>query len=130
MATPTGDKQFMQFNTQISWLINLVKKIYPSNDTIDRAASRISLAKQADPTILIKIVGPYLLSYRQNIIDYDDEFVLNMDISEKTDDEFIQTIFHMITQAYKNFKPKERNTIKDKINDMLNTYMEYLIEIG
>ena len=130
MAAPVGYQQFTDFNSKISWLINVVRKIYPSDETIDRAASRISLAKQTDPTILIKIVGPYLMKYRQNIIDYEDKFVLSMDISEHTNDEFVQTIFHKLTKAYTDFNTKERNAIKDKINEMLNVYMEYLILIG
>lgn len=127
MATPAGDKQINEFNSQVSWLINLVRKIFPTDSTIERAIKRISLAKQANPLILLETVGPQLRVHRQAIMDHEDQFVLNMKISEETDDEMVQTIFTMLTEAYKGFKPAERTAVKNKINDMLNTYTEYLI---
>jgi len=130
MSAPKGEKQITEFNSSISWLINLVRKLHPKNADIDRAASRISIAKQTDPTILIKMVGPYLERYSDDIIEYDDQFVLTMDISKQTNDVFVQTIFTLLTESYKGFKTKERDIVKDKINDMLNTYTEYRIAIG
>jgi len=127
MSVPAGDKLINEFNSQISWLINLVRKIFPNDSDIDRATSRISLAKQSNPLILLETVGPQLREYRQDIMDHNDQFVLDMKISDQTDDELVQTIFTMLTEAYKNFKTAERNAVKNKINDMLNTYTEYLI---
>jgi hypothetical protein len=125
----TADKLITTFNSHVSWIINLVRKLHPKDANIDRAAGRISIAKQADPTILINIIGPSLVEHRDKIINYDDEFVLTMDISKHTDDELVIVIFETLTASYKGFKDKERDVIKDRVNDMLNTYMEYLIAI-
>ena len=124
-----ADKHITAFNSDISWLINLVRKLHPTDAYIDRAASRIGIARQTDPTILINIVGPHLFEHREKIINYEDEFVMNMDISKRTDDELVIVIFTTLRSSYKNFKEKERDIIKDRINNMLNVYMEYLIAV-
>lgn len=124
----SADSKISEFNSHVSWLINLVRKLHPTNAVIDRAAGRINIAKQTDPTILINTVGPHLYAHREKITNYEDEFVLSMDISSQTDDETVITIFTTLTKSYKGFKDKERDMVKDRINDMLNTYLEYLIE--
>lgn len=118
-----------QFNSSASWLINLVRKMHPTNAVIDRAVGRVNIGKQTDPLILLNTIGPYLMKFSEDITSYDDKFVFNMDISTHTDDVSVHSIFKLLTTSYKGFKEKERNAVKDKINDMLDAYMSYLITI-
>ena len=130
------DNLIIKYNKVISKLINTAGRLLPNNPDIHRVRNIISLAKSADPLILLNDSKDKLWDAKDYIIERNEqEFFYNHEYIDKypqTDDdkEFLFTILNAIKKKYEFLSKEEVKYIWDLINEMLGICVEYKIEIG
>ena len=129
----TIDRTCKTTNSAIRFLV----RVYHSkanDDTSYRAQKTINTIINADPTVVIKTMGPYLFKYAEPISKHDDKFFLNDHdfnddaILEEDPEEALEYI-SIIKDAYSKCNTDERVVIQTKTSDMLSAYCEYKMAV-
>ena len=124
-----------KFNSDLFWLVKILKNRNPKDVNILRLIDILALARKTDREILLVESGPYLVKYQESIrentiITTFTEDKLTQESSrakKKSDKEFVLTLFGIIQQQINSMTKKEIDIIHQKINDMLDTYLDFLI---
>lgn len=126
------DKACIAINKNIRFLTRVCHNKLDNDETY-RAQKTINTAISADPTLVMKVVGPYLLKYAEPISKHDEKFFLNNDFKEDVwkgfDVDKAMEIIMTIKSVYESCSPEEREKIKETSSDMLSHYCEYKIAV-
>jgi len=121
------DQSLKKFNTTLSWLVNLLVRLNPRDDEIERLRARMSIARGADRDSLIRECGPYLFKYQNHIITRNEQFFMNVNFSEMADVEpSIKNLITKLREQYSKMVQGEKDQIYEKVVDLLAAYVEYL----
>ena len=127
------DKSCIAMNKDIRFLTRVCHNKLDSDETY-RAQKTLNTAISADPTAVMKVVGPYLLKYAEPISEHDDKFFLAKDFKEDVEDKKdIDTAMKIITtvkSVYETCSEEEREKIKETASDMLSHYCEYKLAVA
>jgi hypothetical protein len=121
----------VEFNREISKLINLTHTKFRGNLEIDRLKRLVKLGKEADPLILIENCMEYLLKFKDEINSEKDTFFLEYDFdtmynqAETEDKQFIQRIINLFKIKYREFSDPEKQIIWQTLKNMLCCIIEY-----
>jgi len=131
-----------EFNTTIRELITKLEKKSRSEIEIanlDRLRKRISLLKQTQgDSVLIVECTPFMLEYREQILNRDEVFFNTMDVrgaylkKKKTvdkQDEFIFDLTDTIRTQYNKASQAEKDDVYNKIKTLFNDCIEYKLAV-
>ncbi len=131
-----------EFNTTIRELITKLEKKSRSEIEIanlDRLRKRISLLKQTQgDSVLIVECTPFMLEYREQILNRDEVFFNTMDVrsaylkKKKTvdkQDEFIFDLTDTIRTQYNKASQAEKDDVYNKIKTLFNDCIEYTLAV-
>lgn len=126
--TDPKDGALRAFNTELSWLVNLLIKLNPGDVEVERIKGQMSIAKGADRELLIRECGPYLFKYQTRIVSRDEKFFLADDIEEmKKLEPTARSLVSKIRQQYAKLKQGEKDQIYERVVKLLSSYLEYLL---
>jgi hypothetical protein len=138
MARSKEDRDAM--NAQLGEFIQIVRRLtrgvadhYPDDPVIVRARKKIMLAADLDPAYVLRLVGEYLYTYRNEITAGSPDFFLNSDYSgdiENADDRDAAAVTsHIIPRVKVMWREATTSEARDEymlaVQDMLDAYIEY-----
>ena len=123
------------FNSGIRTLVAKLAELYPKDPMVYRIKQRIHLALEVDPLFIVRISGPQLLRYSDQIYAKDVAFFLSNDydieIKESVDAGRLEAANYLIPkvkQGAMDLPEPERKKYMDVIIDMLDNYVEFEAE--
>ena len=132
-----------EFNITIRELITKIEKKSRSEidlANIDRLKKRINLLKQLQgDVILLTECSPFMIEYREQILNRDEVFFTTMNIraeylkKKKTvdkQDEFILDLTDTIRAQYNKATQTEKNEVYNKVKTLFNACIEYKLNIN
>lgn len=127
MSSEQRETSLKKFNTTLTWLVNLLIRLNPRDDEIERLRGRMSIARGADRDFLIRECGPYLFKYQNHIITRNEQFFMDMQFSEMKDVEpSVRNLITKLREQYSKLCREEQDQIYGKVLDLLAAYVEYL----
>lgn len=140
MADPlkTMNDKSVEFNSHVTWLCNTMRKYYNNDYDLDELQRLIRAAKAVDEHKIIELCGPYLFKYKNQLEDenncesffMNDSNVAEIDRVKKGDDKEDQLVYRLVKKTreyYSTRNADEKETIRDKVLNMLSTYIAYLL---
>ena len=127
-----------EFNRKLKLLTLNLYKNFPDDPNIFRIKQRIMTVIDIEPCFVIKIVGPYLYSYRDQIFNLNDEkteslFLENSfdsEIKAGTNEKKVELVTYLIPkvkECIKLLENEEKKDYKQLIIDLLDEYIEFLV---
>jgi len=123
-------------------LRSLMKKVstrFPGDVTVARTHKRVMFVTEADPLSTIRLVGPYLLSYQDQIDKLNDDYesVMTFFVESSFDDELreavdkertdlVMYLMPLVKQAVQTAPVAEKKSYANLVCDLLYNYIEYL----
>lgn len=111
-------------------LLLRLKRLYPADETVDRAAQRVSIAAREVPLAVLQVVGPQLLRHRERIISADGRFLTDTDFgpdlrgdSERV--EYARYIIPLVQRAWPQLDAAARADVHATVLRMLAAYCDY-----
>jgi hypothetical protein len=127
-----------EFNKNLKLLVRELHKRFPNDPTVFRIKQRIMTAIDIEPLFVLKIVGPYLYNYREQIFslnndDKSEDFFLEnsydseikASINEKKA-ELVTYLIPKVKECIKLLEPSEKKEYKQLVINLLDEYIEYL----
>jgi hypothetical protein len=117
-------------------LVNKLIQLDPNDLELDRIHNKIVIAKNAAPSAILELTGPYLLKYKNEIKDTKIEFFMTEDLldEEYENRQNYETVSYMI-QKIRNWNMSDsisddqRNIFITSVKKMLVLYCKYVIEL-
>ena len=134
-APPTGDmmSQVSCFNRILKKLTGELVTRYPSDPLVNRAKKRIMLGIDVNPVGMIKIAGPYLYKYREQIYSNDSAFFVENEYdedlkhtSEQGLTDLVSYIIPRVKDAWRESGEDDKATLTAAVVELMDTYLEYL----
>jgi len=116
-------------------LVGALRKWFPHDPTVDRAAKRLSLAIQERPELIIETIGGYLWKYREQISDEDEAFFLensyDAEIREAVNQEKLDYVQYLMPRVKglwvsPEVSNEDRDVYRQYVLDMFDLYIDYL----
>lgn len=125
------DPIMRQFGQTMGRLVEKLAARNPHEPNIGRLRDRMRLATSADPFAIIDAVGPYLMRFSGEIINRDAQFFVDHEYGAelaKAHDTKAEAshIIALTKTAYQTSSEKEQSQYMDTIQDLLETYINYL----
>ena len=119
------DKTCQEMNSAIRFLARVYHSKVNSDESY-RYQKTLNTAINADPTLVIKTVGPYLLKYGEPISNHEEKFFLEKDYSDDAKEEEdagkAMKAINAVKSVYLKCSKDERAKIMDTVSDMLSHY--------
>lgn len=135
-ALQEKEKAITEFANIASTIINAIYELNRKDIYILEIKDKYAIIRREQPQIIIKIVGPYLWKYRENIKtgnldillknDFNDEKIEAQELIHDSIDK-INNIIESFKNSWLLFSPFERDIIKKKLQKLLAYYSGYLI---
>jgi len=134
-----------EFNKLIMQLLTKLEKQHGTNGAVITLLRRIRIARAEYHGMLLMLAGPKFYGYKKQIINRDEGFFKHMDnlteIKELKEDlrkkkiskedkenaEMVITLFGLIREEFDSLNPEEKEELKDRIVNLLEIYLEYLV---
>jgi len=100
-----------------------------NSDDSYRAQKTLNTAINADPTIVMNRVGPYLFKYADPISKHEEKFFLDNEWNDDVSGDDAMKIIMSIKEVYTQCNEDEREKIMVNVSDMLSHYCEYKMAI-
>lgn len=138
MAAPAGQYEghVESFNHHLKVLARDLARRYPADAMVFRAQKRIMTAIAIDPLSVIKKVGPYLYSYREQIYNLDDdaeafflENTFDAELKSGVSQEKVDMLSYLIPKAKecaRSLPSEDKKEYAVLVTAMLDDYIEYL----
>ena len=128
------EKACKDMNKDMRYLMRVCHNKNPTDETYG-ARRTLNTAINTDPTVVIKMVGPYLLKYAEKISGREESFFVNSTFDSEIDElgespEKASLMINAVKTAYKLCTKKESQKIMDVTEDMLSHYCEYKMVVG
>jgi len=124
------------FNRQIKTLTLDVETRIPNDPQIARVKKRVMSIISIDPLYIIKEVGPYLYSYREQLYNLTEEnfkFFLDNDFKQEFEEsedeektEMVSYLMPKVKECMRDLEQAEKESYGEIIVDLLDSYVEYL----
>ena len=123
-----------KFNHNIKTIARDLARQFPNDAMAARMQKRVGLAIGLDPLMLIKLVGPKLYAYREQISSNDvaaEEFALThsfgAEISAADADgaEAASHFIPLVQQYLRNASAAEKKAYRDLVVELLDCYLEF-----
>jgi len=127
-----------RFNHNIKVLVRDLARRFPKDPLIDRAHKRVATAVDLSPLFVIDLVGPYLFSYRSQILggrpeDVDQFFAENTfdaEIRASVDQDRVDLVTYILPKAKecaRGFPAEQKRQYLELVAEMLDDYLEYRV---
>lgn len=117
------------FNSNITKVMRICKKIEPNSVELDSLQNILKLAKDIDPLLIINRCKDKFWMHREFIINEDAEFFLNNKfdsfIKDDENKSFIYALINLIKTRYGSMSKDEKKYIWSLIKDLLKCIIEY-----
>lgn len=124
------------FNGNVRMLANDLVKRLPSDPIVDRVRKRIDLAIGADPILILRLTGPCLTKYYEQITKEDVAFFIeneyDQEIRESVDKGRLDVALYLlpkIKEIARGFTDAEKKRYLSIAADMLDAYLEVETEL-
>jgi hypothetical protein len=131
-AAKTQNDYLTEFNRQINLLVNELVRLFPEDPKIDRAKKRINLASREFPDSIIKIVGPVLYGYQEQLYSGEKTFFLDRDYDERVrtnkDAEKVDLSLYIIPKVKEHLRrlgTEEQDEYLKRVVNILDLYVEW-----
>jgi hypothetical protein len=122
------------FHGKIFKILKICKKIRPNNIELEQLHSRLSLARDVDPLLIINRCKDKMWLYRDYILERNEKFFLDNGFTQyiKDDDNksFMHSLIDLIKSGYKSTSTEEKDILWSLAQDMLRHVIEYKKAIG
>lgn len=119
-----------EFHSTIFKILKICRKIEPNNMDLEWLQSKLSIARDIDPLIIITTCSEYIWEYREHIITENEDFFLKSKytefIKEDTKDKsFMYSIINLIKNKYSEISKSEKKSLWDLIKSVLSFTVKY-----
>jgi len=129
-----GDTAVDDFNAEFRTFITYIEDKFKDNANLYRLKQRLFLAMDADPTIVIKFLGPSLWFQREHILKRNEKHFLNIDYNNsfndvdmnKVEKAAMNSFINLIKNDYVNLNPVEKDRVYLMFKCFLKNYTIYL----
>lgn len=124
-----------KFNHNLKTIVRDLARQFPHDAMAARLQKRVGLAIGLDPLLLIKIVGPKLYAYREQIYSKDvaaEEFALTHSFGAEigaTDADGAEAAAHfipLVQQYLRNASAAEKKAYRAVVVELLDCYLEFI----
>src|SRR5690606_27353389 len=104
-----------------------------NDDVVLKAVSKVRLIVQNTPNLPIEKLGPYLYKYEEKLRERNVDGLLKINykvenkLEELADSEVIDKFINAMRDFWMRSSAEEQSYILDKVNEMCEQYMEYLL---
>lgn len=129
------------FNKKLKGIIKFLSEKRPGDAEAYRLQKRLSTATSIDHSVLIKVSGPFLYAFKQEIVSGSADFFMSGDLLDndrvKETQKQVQTedsndnkkiardMINKIREIFKSFDDDEKECIIIEVQNMLKSYMVY-----
>lgn len=130
--TAIVDELLRSFTGKMCRLCGHLADKFPYDADAQRLRSRIRLLADTKPTELINAVGPYLYTFRVQILSHDANFFLQKDYGEELNnagaagDAGVTKLIEMVKIAFASSSPEVKLEYADTMVELLSIYADFL----
>lgn len=118
-----------RFHSTIFKILKICRKIEPNSIELAGLHTKVSLARDLDPLIIINRAKDKVWMHREYIINEDANYFLNNNYSEFIKDDenksFMRDLIQLIKKKYVDLSDAERKLVWQLSKDMLKSVVEY-----
>lgn len=117
------------FNSIVTRVMRICKKIEPNSVELDSLQNMLKIAREIDPLMIINRCKDKVWMHRQYIIEEDEDFFLNNQFSDFIKDDenksFIYSLMNLIKTRYATMSSNEKKVIWALIKELLKCVIAY-----
>lgn len=118
-----------EFHSTIFKILKVCRKIEPNNIDLEWLQSKLSLARDIDPLLIINKCADKIWAHREYIITENSDFFLKNQYTEfiKNDENksFLQSLVNLIKNKYTEISEQERKALWTLVKSMLGSIVKY-----
>lgn len=118
-----------EFHRAVFKILKICRKIEPNNIDVEWLQSKLTLARDIDPLLIMHRSMDKIWIYRKEILARDVNFFVNNKFDKFVKDDenktFMYTLIDLVKQRFLERTPEEKNVIWDLINQLLVSVIKY-----
>lgn len=118
-----------EFHRTVFKILKICRKVEPNNIEIEWLQSKLSLARDVDPLLIMNRSMDKIWIYRKEILERNEEFFLKNKFDKfiKNDENktFMYTLVNLIKKKYRERSEEEKNLLWELINQLLVSVVQY-----
>lgn len=123
-----------EFHSTIFKVLKICRKIEPNNIDLEWLQSKLSMARDIDPLMIINKCSNKIWAHREHILEQNEDFFLKNKYTEfiKNDENksFMHSLIDLIKNKYLEISAAEKKMLWDLIKSMLGSIAKYKKAIG
>jgi phage terminase Nu1 subunit (DNA packaging protein) len=114
-------KTFSKYSKE---MLRLIEK-KDNDEVLHRARKRLEIIDGGNPAFIIDNLGPYLVLFKDKILDRDPNWFINRDYKDLTQNEYGDLIIKKLKEKWSMCCKDEQSHLADRFTSMLTMYCEY-----